>query len=249
LDPDVDDAAVMPCDLPRAPELINQSNIFDHVATASEDRPTMTRPQLGRPVGASGEETRQRIINATMKCVAEVGYSQATIREIARMANVTSASLYNYFPNKSELIKATITTRGSIAIPRLRDAAESPGDVIDRLEAVLDECGRLMREFPDLAAFEWAIRAENIIPTDRWPSREPGSADFETFRDLIERLVEGARQRGELGDNPDPRGAVEAIYALIFGLTEVAATLPPADYQAALSSAKVMVRGTLFGPG
>ena len=38
----------------------------------------MTRAQLGRPVGAIGEETRQRIIVATMNCVAQVGYSQAT---------------------------------------------------------------------------------------------------------------------------------------------------------------------------
>ncbi|MXO40730.1 TetR/AcrR family transcriptional regulator, partial [Mycobacterium kansasii] len=37
----------------------------------------MTRAQLGRPVGSSGEETRRRIIVATMRCVAEVGYSQA----------------------------------------------------------------------------------------------------------------------------------------------------------------------------
>ncbi|WP_156736743.1 MULTISPECIES: TetR/AcrR family transcriptional regulator, partial [unclassified Mycobacterium] len=56
----------------------------------------MTRAQRGRPVGASGEETRQRIIVATMRCVATVGYSRATIREIARTADVTSASLYNY---------------------------------------------------------------------------------------------------------------------------------------------------------
>ncbi|WP_155771713.1 TetR/AcrR family transcriptional regulator, partial [Mycobacterium asiaticum] len=59
--------------------------------------------QLGRPVGASGEQTRQRIIAATMRCVAQAGYSRATIREIARTADVTSASLYNYFPNKAEL--------------------------------------------------------------------------------------------------------------------------------------------------
>ena len=116
--------------------------------------------QLGRPVGASGEETRQRIIAATMRCVAEVGYSKATIREIARMAHVTSASLYNYFPNKSELIRATIAARADASMPRLRRAAEGAGDIVDRIEAVLDECGHLMREYPDLAAFEWAIRAE-----------------------------------------------------------------------------------------
>ena len=203
----------------------------------------MTRTQLGRPVGASGQETRQRIIVATMRCVAEVGYSQATIREIARMANVTSASLYNYFPNKSELIKATIAARADAAMPRLRQAAQGPGDIIDRVEAVLDECGHLMREYPDLAAFEFAIRAENVIAPD---GPEVG-AGFETFREIIEGVVADAYRHGELGDHPDPRGAVEAIYALIYGLTELAATLPPEDYQAALSSAKVLVRGTLFG--
>ena len=86
----------------------------------------MPRTQLGRPVGASGEETRQRIIVATMRSVAQVGYSRTTIREIARLANVTSASLYNYFPNKSELIKATIAARAEAAMPRLRRAAEGP---------------------------------------------------------------------------------------------------------------------------
>ncbi|WP_139329430.1 TetR/AcrR family transcriptional regulator, partial [Mycobacterium sp. IS-2888] len=105
----------------------------------------MTRTQLGRPVGASGEETRRRIIVATMRCVAEVGYSKATIREIARMANVTSSSLYNYFPNKSELMQATISARADASMPRLRQAAQRPGNVIDRIEAVLDECGQLMR--------------------------------------------------------------------------------------------------------
>jgi AcrR family transcriptional regulator len=201
----------------------------------------MPRTQLGRPVGASGEETRQRIIFATMRCVAQVGYSRATIREIARMANVTSASLYNYFPNKSELIKATIAARADAAMPRLRKAAEGAGDIVDRIEAVLDECGELMREYPDLAAFEWAIRAENAITGQH---RE--AQGFETFREIIEQAVADAHGRGELGDHPDPRGAVEAIYALIYGLTELAAALAPEDYQAALSSAKVLVRGTLF---
>ena len=201
----------------------------------------MTRTQVGRPVGASGEETRQRIIVATMRCVAEVGYSKATIREIARIANVTSASLYNYFPNKSELIKATIAARADAAMPRLRQAAEGPGDIIERIEAVLDECGQLMREYPDLAAFEWAIRAENVMALDG------PEAGFETFREIIEGVVDEAYQHGELADRPDPRATVEAIYALIYGLTELAATLPAEEYQAALSSAKVLVRGTLFG--
>lgn len=203
----------------------------------------MPQTQLGRPVGASGAQTRRRIIIATMRCVARVGYSQATIREIARMANVTSASLYNYFPNKSELINATIAARADAAMPRLREAAEGPGAVIDKIEAVLDECGALMREYPDLAAFEWAIRAQHLIPANH-----PETGGFETFREIIAQIVEDAYRSGQLGEHPDPRGAVEAIYALVYGLTELAATLPLDNYQAALIAAKVLVRGKLFDP-
>src|SRR6201986_3881814 len=182
---------------------------------ASGDVFAMTGAQRWRPVGASGEETRQRIIVATMRCVAEVGYANATIREIARMADVTSASLYNYFPNKSELIKATIATRAEAAMPRVRQAAEEPGDVIDRLGAVLDECGKLMREYPDLAAFEFAIRAENVAAArGRKALRQPKNTGFEAFHEIIEAVVEDAQRRGELGDHPDPRATVEAVYAL-----------------------------------
>ncbi|MDP7723301.1 TetR/AcrR family transcriptional regulator [Mycobacterium sp. TY814] len=202
----------------------------------------MARTQLGRPIGASGEETRRRIIVATMRCVAQVGYARATIREIARMSEVTSASLYNYFPNKAELLKATIEVRAEAAIPRLRTAANGPGTAVDRIEAVLDECGALMREFPDLAAFEWAIRAEHLV--------DAGAQErFETFREIIGGLVAQAHRNGELGAHCEPRATEEAIYALIYGLTELAATLPPEEYHAALDAAKVMVRGELFAPG
>ncbi|WP_156764731.1 TetR/AcrR family transcriptional regulator, partial [Mycobacterium sp. 1081908.1] len=118
----------------------------------------MTRAQLGRPVGASGEETRRRIIVATMRCVARAGYSRATIREIARTAEVTSASLYHYFPNKSELLAATVNEIDELVLPRLRSAASRSDDVVERLEAMLDELGRLLREYPHLAAFERAMR-------------------------------------------------------------------------------------------
>ncbi|MCV7349966.1 TetR/AcrR family transcriptional regulator [Mycobacterium parmense] len=188
--------------------------------------------RLGRPIGASGEETRRRIVAATMRCVAEVGYARATIRQIARAADVTSASLYNYFPNKSALMNAAISARTEVALPRLRGAACGPGTAVDRIEAVLDESGRLMREYPDLAAFEWAIRAEGAVT-----AQAKGDNGFEAFRAIIEDIV---------GDAGDP-GAVEVVYALVYGLTELAAALPPEGYHAALGSAKQLIRGTLFG--
>src|SRR6516162_9237716 len=201
--------------------------------------------QLGRPVGASGEETRQRIIGAAMRCVAEAGYSQATIREIAKAADMTSGSLYHYFPNKSELLTATVREIDEIASPRLRAAAAQVDDVVDRLEAVLDELDRLMREYPYLAAFDRAMRAESAAHPR---NGRAGQTGLKAVRDTINGIVQDARARGTLPPDTNPGAAVNAIYALARGLTERAANLTPEAYAATLGSAKQLIRGTLFAP-
>lgn len=202
---------------------------------------TATPSQLGRPVGANAEQTRRRIITAAMRCVAEVGYSQATIREIARAADMTSGSLYHYFPNKSELLKATGEEIEEIVLPRLR-AAAAQDDVVDRLDAVLDESQRLISDYPYLAAFLRAMRAQSNA---QWRSspKYPGS---KALRDVVTEIIEDARARGVLVPDIGTAATVEAICALARGLSEQAGTLPPKAYDATVSSAKRLIRGTLF---
>lgn len=199
--------------------------------------------QLGRPVGADGEQTRARIIAAAMRCVAEMGYSRTTIREIARAADMTSGSLYHYFPNKSELLDAAVEEIERIALPRLRAAAERAEGVVERLAAVLDETSRLMREHPHLAAFDRAVRAEsNEHPARRRP-QYPG---LKALRDMIAEILRDARTRGALPSGTDPGAAADAVHALARGLTERAASLDADAYEATLVAAKELISGTLF---
>lgn len=187
-----------------------------------------TSSPRGRPVGTNSDQTRQRIIAAAIRRVAEVGCSGATIREIASAAGVTSASLYHYFPNKAELLTATVTAAREIALPRLQAAAQRSGTVADRLGAVLTEADRLAQDHPYLAAFE---RATGEVPP---------------LRDVIGEIVGEARRRGTLATGVDTDGAAEAVYALTRGLTEQAAQLSPAAYRATLRCAEDLIRGTLF---
>ncbi|MFY2858505.1 TetR/AcrR family transcriptional regulator, partial [Mycobacterium sp. THU-M104] len=83
-----------------------------------------------------------------------------------------------------------------------------PRDVVGRLEAVLEESDRLMREYPDLAAFERAIRAESSAAG---PGR-PAHAGLRVLRDVISEVVEDARARGSLPADIEPGAAVDAIY-------------------------------------
>ncbi|OMC47574.1 TetR family transcriptional regulator [Mycobacterium sp. IS-2888] len=203
----------------------------------------MTRTQLGRPVGASGEETRRRIIAAAMRCVGDVGYSKATIREIARAADMTSGSLYHYFPTKSELLNATGEEVEGIVSHRLRAAAAAFDDVVDRLDAVLDECGQLMRDYPYLAAFLRAMRAQSNAQLRRGSPRYPGS---KALLDVVTEIIEDARAHGMLAPGIGTAATAETICALARGLSEQAGTLPPTAFDATLASAKKLIRGTLF---
>jgi AcrR family transcriptional regulator len=160
--------------------------------------------QLGRPVGASGEQTRRRIITAAMRCVAEVGYSKATIREIARAADMTSGSLYHYFPNKSELLKATGEEIEEIVLPRLRAAAAKSDNVVDRLDAVLDESKRLIRDYPYLAAFLRAIRAQSTARLRHGSPNYPGS---KALRVVVNEIILDARAQGALSPDSDDGAA------------------------------------------
>jgi AcrR family transcriptional regulator len=204
---------------------------------------TVTPSQLGRPVGADGEQTRRRIITAAMRCVAEVGYSQATIREIARAADVTSGSLYHYFANKSELFRATGDEVEEIVLLRLRAAIARTDDVADRLDAVLDESKQLILDYPYLTAFSRAIRAQSTARIRRVSTKYPGS---KALRDVVTEIVEDAGVRGRLSPETDAGAAAEAICALTRGMSEQAANLTPEAYDAMLSSAKKLIRGSLF---
>lgn len=204
---------------------------------------TTPAPPLGRPVGANGDDTRRRIIEATMRCVAEVGYAGATIREIAKTAQMTSGSLYHYFSNKTDLVKATFDEVAEMSMPRIAAAAARDDNYRDRLMAVLDECDQMMREYPLIAAFDRAIRAES---TQHLNLAHDADTIFSTLRDVLVDIIEQARREGALNPAVDVDSASAAIFVVLRGLTAYAATAPPGEYHAAVTALKELVSGNLF---
>ena len=212
----------------------------------SEGRSSAGSSLLGRPVGANSDETRKRILDATMRCVADVGYSRATIREIARAAQMTSGSLYHYFPNKAELVRATFDEVATIAVPRLAQAAERNVSTIDKLMAVLDESVRVMRDYPLAVAFDRAIRAES--PRDLQLA-ENSDVRFMALHSLIRDILEQGARENALAPGVDVDSAAGAIFLIFRGLNEYAAGTPPAaEYHATVAALKQLLRGRLFGP-
>jgi AcrR family transcriptional regulator len=67
---------------------------------------TQTRKYELKARAESQRETRERIARATAELHEEKGVAQTTVAEIARRAGVTRLTVYNHFPDLSELLPA-----------------------------------------------------------------------------------------------------------------------------------------------
>jgi AcrR family transcriptional regulator len=60
----------------------------------------------GRPAGRTeqGDATRRQLYETALGLIAEKGYDESTLRDIARAAAVSPGLLYRYFPNKRDVV-------------------------------------------------------------------------------------------------------------------------------------------------
>lgn len=67
-----------------------------------------TSPVVSLPVQARAWETRSRILDAAVACLAELGYAGATTGAILGRAGVSRGSLLHQFPSKEALLVAAV---------------------------------------------------------------------------------------------------------------------------------------------
>jgi AcrR family transcriptional regulator len=73
--------------------------------------------QIGQKLGRKGQETRERILCAMLRLLADEGGPPVTLTTVAKEASVRLTNLYLYFPDMGELLLA--------ALARVMDTAEA----------------------------------------------------------------------------------------------------------------------------
>lgn len=132
---------------------------------------------------------RKRILKASRKLFSEKGYDDTMIEDIAGKAEVSKATVYNYFPNKESLLIGT--------------AEEVIACVVDLLENDLSDCTdslqklrRVMEVFIE-ASVEYLSLSRRITYLDSCEE----SALFATRRemtDILRSLIVSAQSEGRL---------------------------------------------------
>jgi AcrR family transcriptional regulator len=81
---------------------------------------------MARPPNASGERTRQAILDAALTLFADRGFFGTSIRDIAVAVGVSESAIYNYFESKTALFEALFVADQQSKVQRLSTLMSEP---------------------------------------------------------------------------------------------------------------------------
>src|SRR5215203_5965113 len=152
---------------------------------------------------ATVEETRQRILEATLALHSEKGILGTSWQDIAKRADVSVGTVYKHFPSLDELVPACGELMYAITRPSsLDDAPEifaGAGSLEERLERLVSEL------------FDFYERGAPYIETDFQERRLPAVAEWEAY---MRAIIAGLVREALVPAGPDER-AVQAVSALL----------------------------------
>lgn len=155
------------------------------------DSPLALDPQPPTPGLRERKKARQRevILQAGIELFRTRGYEQVTVDDIARAAEISQPTFYNYFPSKDALLRDFAMTGGRHALEAL---ASEDGSVESRLRGFFHLMAAYMTSEQQL----WhAIAISNAYNPVRDP--EVLTSPEATTRSM-ERLLAEGQERGEL---------------------------------------------------
>ncbi len=152
---------------------------------------------------AAVEETRQRILEATLALHSEKGIFGTSWQDIAHRADVSVGTVYKHFPSLDELVPACGELAYAITRPpSLEDAPQ----IFAEANSLEERLGRLIEEL-----FAFYERGAPYLETDFQERRLPAVVEWEAYmRATIAGLVREALVSAE----PD-EGTVQAVSALL----------------------------------
>lgn len=91
----------------------------------------MTTSATRRTQEERSSATREKLLDATIECLVELGYGNTTTTEIVRRAGVSRGAQVHHFPTKAELVKSAVAHLAAKREQELRRefATVRPGDV------------------------------------------------------------------------------------------------------------------------
>lgn len=138
--------------------------------------------------------TRAGILKAAMHVLAEKGYSEASMQDVADASGCTKPTIYYYFRSKEGLVLALVEHVNSMLEDLIRQELGTDSTVSDSLERITAELIRMHRENPDFAKAHLMCHADTTGFRSLFPSMVSCFVEVER---LAQQLFSRGVERGE----------------------------------------------------
>lgn len=155
-------------------------------------------------------EVERRIRAAALALFRERGYEATTVEEIAERADVAKGTFFNYFPRKDALLEVLAEDLLEEVFDELGPVEEWTGTAKARLLRLFLCIGARVVRDPELSR---VMMIENMR---RFWMRTEADPLEEDFHALILEVLEGGRERGEIGADADLELAAKLLEAAYF---------------------------------
>jgi AcrR family transcriptional regulator len=123
--------------------------------------PTNRRPAR-HPQQDRSRQTHQRVLEATVECLSELGWTGATVGVVAQRAGVSRGAIQHHFPTRAALVTAAIEHMSQVRLAQLQARTAALTGSQRRTEQVLMMLGELYTGPP----FQAALQAHAAAATD-----------------------------------------------------------------------------------
>ncbi|MFA5585402.1 MAG: TetR/AcrR family transcriptional regulator [Saccharofermentanales bacterium] len=150
-------------------------------------------------------ESRKRILKASRRLFSAQGYEETMMEEIARQAEVSKATVYNYFPNKESLLIGIVDEVADRVEELLELNPADGSNCLQRVQIVLEEIVDASLQYPDLS------RRIAYLNADR------GSPLFGTWQEIetiLMQLILTAQREGLLDAQADARDIQDRVMGI-----------------------------------
>ncbi|MBE9110154.1 TetR/AcrR family transcriptional regulator [Nodosilinea sp. LEGE 07298] len=198
---------------------------------------------------SKAQDTKARIVEQAAALFNQQGYAGASMSDLMRATGLQKGGIYNHFRSKDELALEAFSFAVQRIQQQFRGALTGKRHAVDRLLAILSVYEQFLDNPPvqgGCPLLNTAVESDDTHPA----LRQQTQLAMDTWRSLIERIVNKGITRGELQPTVDSQAVATILIATLEGGIMLSKLYDdPSHLERALDHLATYVQHQLATPG
>jgi len=184
------------------------------MSVLDEQHEPVEPPAPKRRRAPKGEMRRMALLDAATEVFARDGYSNASMRDVADLAGITTVGLLHHFPNKVALLQALLDRREQRVVARFGELETEP-TLEGFLRFLRMSMGFSVEDAQECQA-SLMINVESL--SDKHPAFSRHQENFEKVHQHAQAHLGSLQASGEIREGVDVAALAQELFALMDGL-------------------------------